>query len=140
MTSVYLSDEIWKPVPSIPTLQASSLGRIKSTPHKVLMPRGGYVMRGGSATYGQWDGERFIFTHRGFKTCRVARLVCEAFHGLQPIDKPCVLHRDENARNNNPNNLYWGTQKENLNAPGFIAYCRSRTGINNPFLKGRRLR
>ena len=47
------------------------------------------------------------------------------------------MHLDENARNNKPENLRWGTQKENLNAPGFIAYCKSRTGDNNPYRKGK---
>ena len=55
-------------------------------------------------------------------------------------DKPCVLHKDENSRNNRPENLMWGTQKENLNAPGFLKYCRGRTGDNNPYVKGKLLR
>ena len=45
---------------------------------------------------------------------------------------------DENAANNRPDNLRWGTQKENLNAEGFLTYCRGRVGENNPFVKGRR--
>jgi HNH endonuclease len=48
------------------------------------------------------------------------------------------MHLDENAANNRASNLQWGTQKENLNADGFTAYCRSRTGDNNPLIKGRR--
>jgi hypothetical protein len=42
---------------------------------------------------------------------------------------------DEDALNNRPSNLRWGTQKENLNMPGFIEYCRARKGENSPRAK-----
>jgi hypothetical protein len=48
------------------------------------------------------------------------------------------MHKDDDSTNNCPDNLEWGTQKENLNTPAFIAYCKGRTGENNPFIKGRR--
>jgi len=67
---------------------------------------------------------------------KVHRLVCEAFHGPPPFDRAVVIHLDENALNNKPENLKWGTQKENLNMPGYIAYCKSRTGENSPGAKG----
>ncbi|WP_425478956.1 hypothetical protein [Lysobacter antibioticus] len=47
------------------------------------------------------------------------------------------MHLDENARNNRAENLARGTQKENLNAPGFIAYCQRRVGIHCPHYKAR---
>lgn len=127
----------WISILSLPGVAASSDGELRVAPYSAPMPRGGTRIYGGATTIGQWDGKRYIYLHRG-KTYRVARLVCEAFHGPAPDDKPYCLHRDENARNNKPGNLYWGTQKENLNAPGFIAYCKSRTGKNNPYVKGRR--
>lgn len=92
---------------------------------------------GGKPVIGQWDGNRYVYVLRG-KTYKVARLVCEAFHGLAPFDKPVCMHMDENSRNNRPYNLRWGTQKQNLNAPGFVDYCRSRTGEQSPVIKGRR--
>lgn len=105
-------------------------------PYTGGLPNGGSRQYGGEPTFGQWDGQRFIYTFRG-RTHKVHRLVCEAFHGPAPAGLLC-LHADENARNNRPANLSWGTQKENLNAPGFLAYCRSRTGDRNPLRKGRR--
>lgn len=93
---------------------------------------------GGEPTYGQWDGSRFIYSRRGHKTLRVARLICEAFNGPAPEGRPVCMHLDENSRNNRPENLAWGTQKENLNAPGFIVYCKSRTGENSPTRKAER--
>lgn len=100
------------------------------------MPYGGERQYGGEPTFGQWDGQRFIYPLDG-KSHKVARLVCEAFNGPAPEGMVC-MHLDENARNNVPDNLEWGTQKQNLNAPGFIEYCRSRTGENSPTVKARR--
>jgi len=57
---------------------------------------------------------------------KVHQLVREAFHGPKPFPNAVVIHVDESALNNQPENLKWGTQKENLNAPGFIAFCRER--------------
>lgn len=104
-------------------------------PYMQNLPRGGVRCYGGEPVLGQWDGARYILTFKG-KTYKVHRLVCEAFHGAAKPGQVC-MHLDENSRNNKPNNLQWGTQKENMNAPGFIAYCESRTGDNNPYRKGK---
>jgi len=104
-------------------------------PRVAPLPNGGTRQYGGTARTGSWDGDRYILMWRG-KSYKVARLVCEAFHGKPPQRAVC-MHVDENARNNNPANLKWGTQKENLNAPGFIAYCKGRTGENSPVIKAR---
>ena len=130
--------EIWKAVPSVPGLLASSLGRLMIVPHFEDMPRGGPRQYGGQPTLGQWNGTRYVYPRRGYKTLKVARLVCEAFNGPPSKETPVCMHIDENSRNNRPENLRWGTQKENLNAPGFLEYCRSRTGENNPAKKGAR--
>lgn len=130
--------EIWRVIPSLPTHKASSWGRIRSIPFEGTMPHGGVRVYGGKATFGIWhhDTKRFGFAYKG-KNYKVARLVCEAFHGPSPFKGARTLHKDENSKNNIPSNLKWGTQKENLNAPGFIAYCKSRVGENNPHVKGR---
>jgi hypothetical protein len=128
--------EIWRLVPSVPGLLASSRGRIMVAPYQAEMPGGGVRQYGGFARSGCWDGTRFIYVHKG-KTYKVARLVCEAFHGPAPDGKPVCMHLDEDSRNNTPPNLRWGTQKENLNAPGFIEYCKGRVGENSPTIKAR---
>jgi len=109
------------------------------------MPRGGYKTVSLAPTFGlpgkaskRTGYRRWQVTFQR-RTLKVARLVCEAFHGPAPEGKPNVLHRDENSAHNSPDNLYWGTQKENLNAPGFVAYCRSRTGDSSPYRKGKAL-
>jgi hypothetical protein len=135
------SGEIWRVVPSLPDIMVSSEGRIMRVPHLGPLPRGGERPYGGTPTFGVWnkiDG-RFITVIDG-RTYKLARLIAEAFHGPAPFQDAVVMHLDENAANNRANNLRWGTQKENLNAPGFLNYCRGRTGENSPTLKARRRR
>ena len=63
---------------------------------------------------------------RRYGNMKVHQLVCEAFHGQKPFERAVVIHKDEDALNNRPGNLKWGTQKENLNAPGFIQQISRR--------------
>lgn len=118
-------------------MEASSLGRIRIQPLLAKMPNGGFGKRGGAPTFGVWSKTRFTYWTRG-KNVKVAFAVCEAFHGPRPFPKAIAMHKDENSRNNVPSNLKWATQEENLNCPGFIAYCKSRTGENSPYVKGKR--
>jgi HNH endonuclease len=130
--------EIWRDVPSVPGILVSSEGRVMYTPHREPMPNGqGTRSYGGEVTFGVWNKQdgRFIINIRG-RTYKIARLVAEAFHGPAPFDGAVVMHLDENATNNRASNLKWGTQKENLNADGFIAYCHGRIGENSPRIKG----
>ena len=131
--------EIWRSVPSVQGALASNLGRVMLTPFRSDNPRAGGKQYGGVPTAGQWDGTRFLWRCGG-RTYKVARLVCEAFNGPPPVELAVCMHLDENSRNNDPANLSWGTQKENLNAFGFLRYCRERTGENNPHVKGRKAR
>ena len=131
--------EVWRPIPSLPEYIASSHGRIMRVPYLGKMPHGGLRAYGGEPYFGVWHETdlRFVLQFRG-RNYKIARLVCEAFHGPAPAGKPVCMHLDENSRNNRPENLAWGSQKENLNAPGFIAYCKGRTGEDNPWRKGQK--
>ena len=125
--------EIWREVPGKPEFLASSWGRILRQPHFGAMPHGGYRLYLPEPTYG-YDatskrGAKHVYKncmYRGVGTQKVHQLVCAAFHGPKPFEGAVVIHLDEDGCNNRPDNLKWGTQKENLNAPGFLDYCRTR--------------
>jgi hypothetical protein len=138
---VTISGEIWRIVPSAPHIMASSEGRVMPTPRNEPTPDGrGYRAYGGCPTWGTGDRQqgRFVFTI-GRKTYRVAPLVCEAFHGPRPSGMVC-LHINENASCNRASNLRWGTHTENYQAPGYLQYCRNRTGEHSTAAKARRKR
>lgn len=136
--------ETWKPVPSRPGLLASSWGRLKLPETVTVLSNGRLQVRKTKPTYGSVNRSRKTAQHaymnvynRKLGHIKVHRAVCEAFHGPAPFEKAVVIHLDENATNNRPENLRWGSQKENLNMPGFIAYCKARTGANSPWGKAR---
>jgi hypothetical protein len=140
-----MTEEIWKFVPSFPDIQASNFGRIKLPETQSKMPNGGTRVYKTKPVLGTKRKaaktalrEYYGITSSKHGNLKVHRLVCEAFHGVPNSPNLFVLHIDENALNNKADNLKWGTQKENLNAPKFIEYCKSRTGEKNPFLKGKK--
>ena len=130
-------------MPAIPNALARSDGMIKFPDTRAKMPHGGWReyktkwIKGVETKASKTARHKhYGVLYRG-KNYKIHRLICEAFHGSPPKGKNVVLHMDENVLNNRPENLKWGTQKENLNAPGFIDYCKRRTGENSPSTKGR---
>lgn len=130
--------EIWKPVPSEPGVHASSHGRVLQAPCYAPLPNGGYRLvlpepREGQVSKASKDAAHvyrhvMLRRHGGGprqQPRKVHQLVCEAFHGPKPFPEAVVIHLDENALNNRPENLKWGTQKENLNMPRFKAWLSS---------------
>lgn len=128
--------EEWRTIPSLPAYEASSIGRVRFKVTNRLMPNGGVRTYGGKPGFGRLDdlGRPRIY-FRG-KNYRVSRLICETFHGPAP-KRAVAMHLDDDPANNHMNNLKWGTQKENLNTPSFLAYCRLRVGDKSPYVKGR---
>jgi hypothetical protein len=136
-------EEVWKPVPTKQGIFASSFGRYKLPERTAIMPHGMERVYKTKPCYGTKTKasktarhEYYSVYSRMFGNLKVHHLVCEAFHGPKPFPRAVVIHINENALDNRPENLRWGTQKENLNMPKFIEYCRSRTGDNNPRVKG----
>jgi len=120
--------EEWRICPSLPNYMASNWGRIMRVPFMGPTPNGHGVRHyHGKPYHGVWhaDERRFAFVHKG-KNYKVHRLVCEAWNGPPPFEGAVVMHLDEDSRNNRPENLKWGTQKENLAAPGFRKWAKSR--------------
>ena len=124
-----MQGEVWREVPSLPAVLVSSEGRVMVKPYYGDMPHGGVRPYGGEPHFGVWNKQdaRFIMVLKG-KSYKIARLVCEAFHGPPPAGKNVCMHLDENAANNRPDNLKWGDQKENLNAPQFKEYKKMKRG------------
>jgi hypothetical protein len=140
-----MEKETWKPIPSQPGMMASSWGRVLLPEGIAQTPKGGWRTYTPLPTYGckrraskTARHEYYGFFHRKRGNLKIHRLVCEAFYGPPPFPRAVVIHLDEDALNNRPENLKWGTQKENLNMPKFIAYCKSRTGENSPAIKGKK--
>ena len=133
---------IWKNIPSIPGAKANDKGQIMFPEKTATMPNGGTRSYKTKPIFGSRRRSKKGAAHSYFgvlyrgKNYKIHRLVCEAFHGPPPFSKAVVIHIDENGLNNKPDNLKWGTQKENMNSAGFIEYCRSRTGDKNPYKKG----
>jgi hypothetical protein len=115
-------EEIWKPIPGYEThYAASSTGRIKSIRRVVKDIKSGKertrvfkekILRLNiNKTHGRVS---VMLSKKGeLKRILVARLVCLAFHGLPPRGKENVLHYDDVHTNNVPENLRWGSLKEN---------------------------
>ena len=87
----------WRLVPGWPCT-ISNRGKIRGPSGKVLKP---YVV----------DGYQHVLI-RGRKL-RVHHAVLFAFVGPRPPGKEC-RHLDDNPANNNPENLAWGTRKQNM--------------------------
>lgn len=122
-----LPGEIWKPVPSEPGVLASNMGRILLPPRYAPMSHGGFRAYFPKPRHGQVSREhknakhsyRIIMVRRDEAAAnqaprKVHQLVCEAFHGPRPFPDAVVIHLNEDAHDNRPENLKWGTQKENL--------------------------
>jgi hypothetical protein len=100
--------EGWRPIPSHPGYEAHFDGRIRNAKTgRVLVPQPCRV-RNGVARY--------------FKVCLgraaqvgVHNLVCEAWHGAKPTDRPQVTdHIDNDGSRNAATNLRWASYGMNL--------------------------
>lgn len=116
--------EIWLPVidQRIKTglYEVSNLSRVKSLPHKRFGKNkfGGFYRNYPEKIMRQTFNQRYFYVgllgvDGKQKQCRVHRLVAQSFIP-NPDNLPEVLHRDDNTSNNRVENLFWGTQSDNI--------------------------
>lgn len=102
-------EEIWVELSEIgyPRNYASSFGRLKGVRGEVLHPRqdkNGYEY---CYLYTKADG-------KSVRHCvKVHRIICMAFWGMPPKDKPLTDHKDRCRINNYYKNLQWASHLEN---------------------------
>ena len=102
-----MEEEIWKPIPSSPHYEASSLGQIRS-----LIARRG--TRKIPKILKLYPGERgYLQVSVNRKTRRVHNLVLEAFVGPKPEGLESC-HNDSNKLNNSISNLRYDTRMGNV--------------------------
>lgn len=99
-------NEEWRRSITWPWMWASSEGRVASTraqntrPAQIITP---YIHPNG-----------YAYCRTGKIVRALARLVCDAHHGPAPFHDAVTRHLDGNPRNDRPENLAWGTQKDNV--------------------------
>jgi len=111
--------ETWKTIPSVPTHEASSLGRIRNSKTRRIMKQSPMS-----------SGYLRVFIN---KTHLIHRLVAETF-----LDKggwSVVHHKDNNKLNNNVDNLEWTSQSVNVKKAYDDKLSSDRKGSNNPNYK-----
>lgn len=106
--------EIWKNIPGYPGYQASSDGNIRSFWTKGKYPKIIDVSTPRKNSVDSFGYQVINITGPTKKQSvqKVHRLVLLAFRG--PSSKKYGLHRNDNKSDNRIENLYWGTQKQNL--------------------------
>jgi hypothetical protein len=116
-------DEEWSTIPGYSRYEVSNVGRVRSIGRVIVRnTRWGGVgeckIKGRVRSISWSSGDRLyaVVTLVGDndlpKTIFVHVLVCMTFHGPRPAGM-WALHRDDNVKNNTPDNLYWGTPKQN---------------------------
>lgn len=112
-------EEEWRPVPSLPGVMASSLGRV----HK-LVAANDHRGQAGKKTRPTFGAKRYVRPNypvmnvrwKGTGIRMVSRLVLEAFVGPAP-EGAVAMHINDDSTDNRIVNLKWGTQAENLSTP-----------------------
>lgn len=124
--------EVWKKIDEFPNYEASSLGRIRSIPHKDKWGR----KKGGTILKPQFDGRKHYLHVCLFKNGRthvknVHRIIAITFLE-NPYNYKEINHKDENKTNNAVSNLEWCTHKYNNN---YGSKKDSKRGTKNPQCK-----
>src|SRR3954447_13992198 len=104
--------ELWKPFPGFSFYEVSSLGRIRSL-DKTISHKNRFAfctdVKKGKLLKITPEPYPHVTLHaddgKSQTIANIHRLVCEAFHGTPPPDRPHTLHWDDNRQNNRSSNL-----------------------------------
>lgn len=121
-----MKKEEWRIVPSYPQVEASNLGRIRSSKNKII--KSIYVDKQGYCRIGIWIKDKTIVV-------RIHQLIAEAFHGFKSNKSIFVNHLDGNKSNNNIENLEICTPKRNSNHAKDIGLISIGENTYNALLK-----
>lgn len=128
----HLPSEMWLPAPGFDGYyEVSSLGRVRRSGHPNKGARVGHVLKPGATS----GGRQMVVLRKDGKSHAklVSRLVCEAFHGPPPCDRPQAAHGDGNVLNNAAQNLRWASAVENM--ADTIAHGTRSWGSKRPLAK-----
>ena len=80
-------------------------------------------------TFGSAHGRGY--RHIGYcgKIYLVHQIVCRAFNGIPPADKPFVDHINRIRDDNRPSNLHWVSTKENCDNTGRVDQALEKYGV-----------
>ena len=110
-----IENEVWKSLPGVPGIEASTLGRVRTLDKMVWNGRGTYPIKG-RVLKQQDNGNGYLHVVLSMNgktvTKKVHRLVAETFIS-NPDNLTEVNHKDCNRANNNVENLEWCTRSYN---------------------------
>jgi hypothetical protein len=139
-----MKKEQWKCIPGYPKYIASNLGNIFRLPELAPNPtanvsgktdgRNGFIL---SPRHTPPQGHLQVNIENEYgvrKMEYVHRLVALSFIKKRP-GKEIILHKDSNPKNNNVKNLMWGTHYENSQMIKFRKVCKTRSKIEETYIK-----
>lgn len=103
-----MNTESWLAIPGFDGYEVSSLGGVRSVTRTLA---DGRTFKG--RTLKAWETHGYKHVSLPGKKMSVHRLVCLAFHGEPPLDKPWALHKNGKHQENTADNLYWGDAVDN---------------------------
>lgn len=116
--SGYHSREEWRAVPGVEegTYEVSSFGRVRSLDRVIEKTRNGrHVLcrLSGKILKQSIDKDGYLAVEIQGVRRRAHRVVCEAFHGAPPSDRPVTNHKNGRKQDNHFENLEWASVSEN---------------------------
>jgi hypothetical protein len=99
--------EEWKDIIGFEGLyQISSIGNVKNIKRQRLLTP--WIHHKGYPTV-----KLYYDNGQKYQTISVHILLCRAFNGERPLDKPLACHKNDIKTDNRTENLYWGEEKDN---------------------------